>query len=130
MVALVDGNVIVVPSVPASVSVCVAASVLPSVSVSVAPVAGWVSVSLLIDVAVATPRTGVTRVGDVARTPLPVPVVVIASCAVPPALIASIFPPFPVYPAIFAKPAAIDVNSARITDESRSESLLGSLEFA
>ena len=45
---------------------------------------------------VGVPRIGVTSVGEVARTPLPVPVVVMASCAVPAALMATIFPPLPV----------------------------------
>jgi hypothetical protein len=66
IVAEVVGNVIVVESVPDNVSVFVTAKVFPSVSVNVEPVAGCVSVILLIDVAVATPRTGVVSVGDAA----------------------------------------------------------------
>lgn len=46
----------------------------PVISVSVALVVGAVIVTLLIDVAVATPRIGVTSVGVVARTLLPIPV--------------------------------------------------------
>ena len=48
-----------------------------SARVRVAPVAGWVRVTLLIDVAVAAPRTGVVREGEEARTMLPVPVTVL-----------------------------------------------------
>lgn len=51
--------------------------VLPLAIVRVALVAGAVIVSLLIDVAVATQRVGVTSVGDVAKTTDPVPVVVV-----------------------------------------------------
>lgn len=99
----VVGNVIVVPSVPASViellfvnvfpfartiplefakvipfvaSVVVsfAVKVFPSAIVSVALVAGAVIVSLLIDVAVATPRVGVVNTGlVVSATSVPVP---------------------------------------------------------
>ena len=47
---------------------------LLSANVKVAPVAGWVKVNLFIDVAVATPNTGVTKVGEVAKTRLPEPV--------------------------------------------------------
>jgi hypothetical protein len=49
-------------------------SVWPSAIVSVDPVAGAVNATLLIEVAVATPKAGVVSVGDVARTGLPVPV--------------------------------------------------------
>ena len=49
-------------------------SVWPSAIVSVDPVAGAVNATLLIEVAVATPKTGVVSVGDVARTGFPVPV--------------------------------------------------------
>jgi hypothetical protein len=51
------------------------AKVEPFAKVSVALLAGAVSVSLLMDVAVATPSVGVVSVGDVAKTTLPVPVV-------------------------------------------------------
>jgi hypothetical protein len=52
----------------------------PSLKVKVALVAGAVMVTLLIDVAVATPSTGVTNVGDVENTilVLVVPVVPVA----------------------------------------------------
>jgi hypothetical protein len=46
----------------------------PSANAKVAEVAGAVKATLLILVAVATPKTGVTRVGDVANTLTPVPV--------------------------------------------------------
>jgi hypothetical protein len=46
----------------------------PSATVKVADVAGAVKVNLLILVAVATPKTGVTNVGLVSKTILPVPV--------------------------------------------------------
>jgi len=42
--------------------------------VNVEPVAGAVNATLLILVAVATPRTGVTRVGVLENTTTPVPV--------------------------------------------------------
>ena len=85
-VALDDGNVIVVLSVPASVRlllivsvllstpanvvVALCVTVLPSAIVSVEPVAGAVIVTLLMLVAVATPRVGVTSVGLVENTRL------------------------------------------------------------
>jgi len=50
------------------------ARVDPSTNVKVDPVAGPVKVTLLILVAEATPRVGVTRVGDVANTNAPLPV--------------------------------------------------------
>lgn len=75
MVAEMPGNVMVVESVPASVRLELAVSVLPSRMVKVDPVAGAVRVTLFIVVTVATPRTGVTRVGEVSITNLvPVPV--------------------------------------------------------
>ena len=46
----------------------------PSATVKVADVAGAVKVNLLMLVAVATPKTGVTNVGLVSKTILPVPV--------------------------------------------------------
>ena len=52
------------------------ARVAPSAMVNVAAVAGAVNATLLMLVAVATPKTGVTNVGLVARTLLPVPVLV------------------------------------------------------
>ena len=48
-------------------------SVLPSISVRVAPLAGCVRVILFIVVAVAAPRVGVVKVGEVSRTTSPVP---------------------------------------------------------
>jgi len=66
MVADVPGNVIVVPSVPAKVSVFEPVKVLPFAMVNV-PVLD-VSVKPLTLVAVAAPRTGVTSVGDVLST--------------------------------------------------------------
>lgn len=64
-------------SVPVKVSVLLAVSVFPSAIVSVEPVAGAVSVTLLTVVAVATPSVGVVNDGLVARaTTVPVPDVV------------------------------------------------------
>ena len=75
IVALVDGNVIVVASVPASVRLLLDVSVFPSAMVRVDPFAGAVIVTLLTLVAVATPIVGVTKVGLVSITNLlPVPV--------------------------------------------------------
>ena len=73
---LVDagGNVIVVESVPAKVMLLLAVKVLPSAIVNVDPVAGAVNVTLLTDVAEATPKVGVTNVGLVAKTADPDPV--------------------------------------------------------
>ena len=68
------GKVIVVESVPARVSELLAISVLPSATARVDEVAGAVIAILLMEVALATPRTGVTRVGVPANTKLPVPV--------------------------------------------------------
>ena len=77
IVAEVDGNVMVVPSVPPSVNELLMVVVFPSEIVKVALVAGAVIVTLLIDVALATPRAGVTKVGEVASTAtVPDPVVV------------------------------------------------------
>ena len=71
----VPWNVSVVESVPARVSVLLAVSVLPSAIAKVEPVAGAVIASLLMLVAEATPKVGVTSVGLVARTTEPEPVV-------------------------------------------------------
>lgn len=61
--------------VPDSVPPVETVRVCPSAIVSVEPVAGCVIATLLIDVATATPRVGVTKVGDVFITKiLPVPV--------------------------------------------------------
>jgi hypothetical protein len=73
-VALDAGNVIVVASVPAKVSVLLAVKVLPSAIVRVALVAGAVIATLFTEVAVATPNTGVTKVGLVDNTTAVVPV--------------------------------------------------------
>ena len=59
---------------PVKVKVFEAVRVLPSAMVRVALVAGAVRVSLLMVVAEATPRAGVTKVGEVANTKAPVPV--------------------------------------------------------
>ena len=53
----------------------------PSANAKVAEVAGAVKATLLILVAVATPKTGVTRVGDVANTLTPVPVLSVSADA-------------------------------------------------
>jgi hypothetical protein len=72
----VAGNVKVWLSAPAA-RVIVLFTVKPLVLaiVRVAELAGWVIVSLFTVVAVASPKVGVTNVGDVAMTELPVPVV-------------------------------------------------------
>jgi hypothetical protein len=57
------------------------ANVELSANVKVAAVAGAVKATLLILVAVATPNTGVTRVGDVANTFTPVPVLSVSADA-------------------------------------------------
>ena len=64
-VALAEGNVIVVPSVPESEIELLAVSVFPLAIVKVAEDEGAVIATLLMDVAVATPSVGVVRVGDV-----------------------------------------------------------------
>jgi hypothetical protein len=61
-------------SVPAKVRVLLTVRVLLSAIVRVALVAGAVIATLLIDVADATPSTGVTSVGEVANTRAPLPV--------------------------------------------------------
>ena len=77
MVAEVVGKVIVVPSVPARIIELLAVRVFAAAIVKV-PVEA-VIVSPLIEVAVATPIFGVTRVGEVAKTKtVPLPVVVIS----------------------------------------------------
>lgn len=61
-----------------------AVKVFPSAMVKVEPVAGAVIATLLIEVAVATPKVGVTSVGLVAKTSAPLPVsseITEASCA-------------------------------------------------
>lgn len=76
IVADVPGNVMVVESVPARVMELLAVRVLPSAIVKVADDDGAVRATLFTDVAVATPIFGVTSVGEVASTALPVPVIV------------------------------------------------------
>jgi hypothetical protein len=83
-VAVAAGNVIVVLSVPANVIVLLIVAVFPSAMVNVALVAGAVIVTLLMLVAVATPIVGVASVGDVARTILPEPVVVLPNAVTVP----------------------------------------------
>jgi hypothetical protein len=67
IVAEVDGKVITVASVPANAMELFAVSVLPSAIVSVAEVAGAVTATLLMLVADATPKFGVTNVAFVNR---------------------------------------------------------------
>ena len=69
-VAEVLGKVIVVLSVPDNAMELFAVSVLPSAMVKIALVAGVVIVILLIDVALATPKAGVTKVGESENTRL------------------------------------------------------------
>lgn len=76
------------------------------------------------------PRAGVTNVGDdsvgdVARTPLPVPVVVIASWAVPAELTATILPPLPVSGACLSKPPSTEPNSERTAEDDPKEPVAG-----
>lgn len=81
-VSVVDGKVNVCESAPAaSVIVLFAVNVFPLAIVKVALVAGAVIATLFIEVAVATPRTGVIKVGVFASTTAPLPV--IADIAVP-----------------------------------------------
>lgn len=74
-VSVAFGNVIT-ELVPPEVSVIVwlTVNVLPSAIVRMALEAGAVNATLLIDVAVATPSTGVTSVGVPSNTNFPVPV--------------------------------------------------------
>lgn len=73
IVADVEGNVIVVESVPARVMVLFETSVFPLATVRTPVVV--VIVKPLIEVAVATPKVGVMNVGDVLIATFPVPVV-------------------------------------------------------
>ena len=77
------GNVTLVVAVVVKVKLCPpeVAKVELFARVSVAAVAGAVKATLLILVAVATPSTGVTRVGDVANTLTPVPVLSVSADA-------------------------------------------------
>jgi hypothetical protein len=68
---------------------------------------------------------GVTRVGEVALTPLPVPVVVIASSAVPPEFTATTSPPLPVIVGSLSNPASMLFSSDRIALELPEAPLLG-----
>lgn len=95
------GNVIVVASVPAKVSELLAVKVLPSAIVRVAFVAGAVRATLFIDVAVATPNTGVTNVGLVDNTTAVVPVDDVTP--VPPLATGSV----PVTPVVSGKPVKL-----------------------
>ena len=70
IVELTVGNVIVVPSVPASVRLLLAVNVFPSAIAKVALEAGGVIATLLIDVAVATPKVGVVKAAFVIAVPL------------------------------------------------------------
>jgi hypothetical protein len=79
----VDGNVIVVASVPENVSVLLMVNVLPSAKVNVADVAGAVNATLLMLVAVAAPSVGVVNDGEVDSTMLPVPVTELLSVTPP-----------------------------------------------
>jgi hypothetical protein len=75
IVADVVGNVIVVESVPAKVNELLAVKVFPFAIVNVALVVGEVRVTLFIVVAVATPRVGVIKEGEVCiANVVPVPV--------------------------------------------------------
>ena len=74
--------------VPLTEAVADAVKVAPSTMVSVAPVAGAVTVILFMLVAVATPRIGVTSVGLVASALAPLPVEVVTP--VPPEATASV----------------------------------------
>jgi hypothetical protein len=106
--AVVDGNVIDVPSVPTKVSVLLAVRVLPAAIVNVpVPV---VIVLPLIDVAVATPNSGVTSVGDVSITNfVPVPVCDAIEVALPVLVIGPVKFAFVVtWPAV--RLAAVPVN--------------------
>ena len=80
------GKVMVVASVPARVMELLTVRVLPSMMVKVDPVAGVVRVTLLMVVAVATPKVGVTKVGEVENTRL-VEVVPVAPDAVYPVML-------------------------------------------
>ena len=72
---LTPATVSAFPSVIAVPDAAGPVNVVPSISVSVALVAGAVMATLLMLVAVATPKAGVTNVGEVASTLFPVPVI-------------------------------------------------------
>jgi hypothetical protein len=69
----------VVESVPARVRELLEVRVFPSAMVRVEPLAGAVRVTLFKVVAEATPRVGVTKVGEEARATAPVPVLAVAA---------------------------------------------------
>lgn len=71
------GNVKLVPSVPAKVIELLIANVFPLAIVRVALVAGWVIFNLLIEVTVATPKFGVIKLGLLASTRAPLPVLLV-----------------------------------------------------
>jgi hypothetical protein len=73
-------------------------------------------------------NVGVVSVGDVARTPEPVPVVVIASSAVAPELTAMISEPFPASVGMRSKASSIAANSDRIADDRPAAPVLGAPE--
>ena len=77
------GNVTLVAAVVVSVKpkAPTVVRVDPSANANVAEVAGAVNATLLMLVAAATPKTGVTRVGDVANTLTPVPVLSVSAAA-------------------------------------------------
>lgn len=102
IVALVDGNVMVVESVPAKVNEWLTVNVLADASVSVDVVPTAVSATLLTVVAVAAPKVGVVNVGLVDRTTLPDPVDVVTP--VPPRATERV----PVVPAIIGMPVALE----------------------
>jgi hypothetical protein len=110
---------------PVNVIVFETVSVLPSAIVSVDPVAGAVMATLLMLVAVAAPSAGVTSVGPVARTTSPVPVELTDSIAVPPELMATIFPPFPVSGATLSNANPIFEMIVLITDDLPAELFAG-----
>jgi hypothetical protein len=74
---------------------------------------------------VGVPSSGVTSVGEVARTPEPVPVVAIASSAVAPALTAMIFRPFADSVGSRSKPEPMAVSSARASAEEPGAAVAG-----
>jgi hypothetical protein len=106
-VSLDPGNANEVASVPVSVNVLLAVRVLPSAIVSVDPVAGAVNATLLILVAVATPRTGVTSVGLVDKTTATEPVEAVTP--VPPWATGIVVNPDPILPAVNAPTPVIPV---------------------
>ena len=76
----VEGNVIVVPSVPAKVNELLAVKVLPEATKEVTPDSGK-PVALVNVPDVGVPRIGVINVGEVAKTKFPLPVEVVIADA-------------------------------------------------